>query len=38
MFYADSTAALLSWKLLQVHRNGQAVVSIRGNDNGRGHM
>ena len=25
MFYADSIAALLSWKLLQAHRNGQKI-------------
>ena len=38
MFYADSIVALLSWKLLQAHRNGQQVDSFRGNDNGPGHM
>ena len=38
MFYADSIASLLSWKLLQMHRNGQNVDFVRGNDNGRGHM
>ena len=38
MFYADSIAALLSWKLLKAHRNGQKVDSVRGNDNGHGHM
>ena len=38
MFYADSIVALLSWKLLQAHRNGQKVDIVRGNDNGYGHM
>jgi len=37
MFYADSIAALLSWKRLQAHRNGQKVDFVRGNDNGNGH-
>jgi oxygen-independent coproporphyrinogen-3 oxidase len=38
MFYADSIAALLSWKLLQAHRNGQKIDSGGENDNGPGYM
>jgi oxygen-independent coproporphyrinogen-3 oxidase len=38
MFYADSIAALLSWKRIQAHRSGQKVDVVRGNDNGHGHM
>jgi coproporphyrinogen III oxidase-like Fe-S oxidoreductase len=38
MFYADSIAALLSWRLLQTRRNGPKVDLVRGNDNGHGHM
>ncbi len=38
MFYADSIAGLLSWKLLDWRQNGRIVDSVRGNDNGHGHM